>query len=182
VGRALAAFMSGKGKEAAALLRGDSSQEGRVLQAKISRFVELYEAASREHRNKRAEAAITSLKRALAFEDKIAGGRSSFAGDIAHKLADSYYLRGVEHFSGVRYAEAFRAFRKASAQEEGHEGTKRMVGRLVSRAEGFVAQADGFLQRGDRGKALQLYQRAAKMVPTRSEVYERAKRGLQKAR
>lgn len=178
---ALAAFGEGDGAKALESLKGLDDQEARVLRAKITKFLDIYQAALLEHRSKRAQSAISSLNRALAFESKITGGRSAYSKEIEKKLADAYYLAGIEEFTAGTFPEAYRAFRKALSFDPGHEGALRMMARLVTKAERIIEQAEQVLLR-DKSQANALYKEAAKMVPTDQPAYQQAKRGIARSR
>jgi tetratricopeptide (TPR) repeat protein len=137
----------------------------------------VYDSALREHQGKRYNAAIKMFTDALAYEEKITGGRSKLAYEVRDKLADVYYLRGITEFSQQEYAEAYRDFKTALQQSANHAQASRMLGQLEVRASEVYKQAYAMAEQNP-DKAKDLYKTVLKMVPTSHEVYRKAKERL----
>lgn len=168
-------FAEGKWGEALeALSAAPDSRDGRVLDAKIRKFVEVYEAALAELGVKRADSAIRMLTQALAFEEKITGGRSKVASDVREKLAEAYYLKGAGEYGQGNYPEAFRAFRAAVQQASTHAKSITMLGRLEEKARDIYNE--GYMVRDvNPGQARDLWQTVLKMVAPGHELARKAK-------
>lgn len=177
VSRAEHAFMQGRLSDALALLRDVNGREARVLQAKLQKFEKAYDAAIEEASSKRADAAIKLLVQARALESKIAAGRSIYDAQIAQRLADMYYVRGMDQLFSSDLAAAYQSFREALKIIPGHDKAVRRISDLEQKAEQLVVEAESLRGR-DAAAARERLRTVTQIVAPGRPVYVRAKRQL----
>ena len=179
IGKATAAFASGDIVGALKALDGaGDNRDVQVLRAKIEKFQKVYEGAKEEHRAKRAETAIKELKQAKAFEAKITGGDSDLAEEIDRKIADMYYVLGINNYLGKSYADAFKDFKTALSFDSTHRPSQKKVEDLADKAKEIYEEGYRLMET-DSAKARDRFKTVLQIVPTGSDYYKKAKERLE---
>jgi pSer/pThr/pTyr-binding forkhead associated (FHA) protein len=178
---AIAGFRSGSAVSGPALglrrMHGPKSPAETALVAALKRFANLYETALVEHRGKRAFAAIKLFGEARAEAVKIAGEGSRPARDVDAKMADMYYVLGVQALMGGRLAEASEALTTAVHLRPGHGLSLRRLDELNERAERMVDEAE-FMGISHASKAQELLRQVLGAMPPQASVSVRARKLL----
>ncbi|MCK5688142.1 FHA domain-containing protein, partial [Myxococcota bacterium] len=114
VDRALAAFHKGDGLVALKILKTkQEKRDARILSAKITKFLQIYDKALLHYRSKQTGDAIHYLRQARVFVTKISRSRSEYEKKTTKMLADMHYLEGIALRSGGRFPDAYAAYRAA---------------------------------------------------------------------
>ncbi len=150
-----------------------------ALLVALKRFTSLYDTALVEHRGKRAFAAIKLLGEARMEAVKVAGEGSRPARDVEAKMADMYYVLGVQGLMAGHLAEASEALHTAVRLRPGHGLSLRRLDELNERAERMVDEAE-FLGAGHASKAQDMLRQVLEAMPANAPVTARA-RALSKA-
>jgi tetratricopeptide (TPR) repeat protein len=179
VDEAVRLFAAGEVDDALAKAEGaGQSREAQVLAVKIHKFRQVYDEAQAEHKAKRADSAIRLREQAKALEEKITGPlASSVGGSIRRRLADMYYVRGIDASLEERYGDALQAFRTALGNDPSHGPTRKKIDELASRASELLEEAET-LRRTDPDRAKSRYRLVLQMLPATDERYRKAKQRL----
>jgi tetratricopeptide (TPR) repeat protein len=160
-----------------ALDEAESSNEIKILRSRIGRFSRDYTKGIEAYDAGRVAAGIQGLEGARKNEANLTGGGTALSKEIRTKLADLYYMHGVEAMQQDRYAEAFRSFRKASSNNKAHKPTQRGLEKLEKIAKGFYAAGVKMMQ-SDPSAARQRFDMILNIVPQNNEYYDKAKQQL----
>lgn len=159
-------------------MRWPKTPSEQALVAALQRFAKLYETAIVEHRGKRAFAAIKLFGEARAEATKVAGEGSRPARDVDAKMADMYYVLGVQALMTSHLAEASEALHTAVRLRPGHILSIRRLEELNDRAERMVDEAE-FMGTTHASKAQEQLHQVIEAMPAQSAVTARARRLLQ---
>ncbi|MBI3179043.1 MAG: hypothetical protein HYZ27_05240, partial [Deltaproteobacteria bacterium] len=125
----------------------------------------------------RTAEAIKELQQAKAYEAKITGGNSKVAAEINRKLADMYYVQGIEPFLAGRLPEAYKSFKAALGHAPDHGPSLRKMEDLAGKAK-TEFEAGYTLKELDSAKAREHWQLVLQIVPSSNEYYRKAKQWL----
>ncbi|HET6343917.1 MAG TPA: hypothetical protein VFH51_03245, partial [Myxococcota bacterium] len=173
---AIKAFNDGNLARARDLLQGATGEEARTLDTQIEEFQRTYEAGLAEHRGKRAFNAIKLLTQAKGLEAKISG-ESKQAPIIDAKLADMYYVLGMQAYLAQKLPEAAEDFRTAVNLAPDHALSSRKLTELEQKSRDMLAEALE-VKGSDTAKARALLQTVVEMGFTAGDVSKRAKKAL----
>lgn len=180
--RAIMAFRSnpaGSGPRLAlALMHDPQTPEQEALVASLRRFTTAWQTALAEHRGKRAFAAIKLFGAARGEATKIAGDVSVPAREIDAKLADMYYVLGVQALMTGKLAEASEALRTALKLRPGHALSGRRLEELDERANRMVDEAE-FISGSHASRAQELLRQVIEAMPASSDAARRARKDMQ---
>jgi tetratricopeptide (TPR) repeat protein len=133
--RATDLFADGRTWEALRTLEAaGNGREVKNLRRRIDRFDKTYNVALEAHRKKRTQNAITQLNQAKSLAAKLVRSDSHIVAEVNRKIADMYYVQGVEPMLARRYAEAYRHFRTAISLAPGHAPSAHQLDLLASKA------------------------------------------------
>lgn len=180
-GKALELFISGRADDALALLgSGPLDDAATALKNKIVKFKEVMGDANAAAQAKRQDAEQL-LKKALAFEAKIAQGRSQYAIDLKRALPDVLASSGGAALSAGHHLDAYKSFKEALALRGDHPQAKRGLAEVQAAARDAFNQ--GYIQKdADRASARDKWQRVLAMVPPEDELYQKAKKWLEQTK
>ena len=183
---ALATFRRARATGAArlalrALGHGASPQE-QAFAAAMQRFDGLWDAGMEEYRGKRAFAAIRVLTEAKQLAGEVGGPNITPVRDLDAKLADMYYVVGMQALAAHKLPEAAEALRVAMGLNPHHALSARRLAELEERAQRMLERAEFILEgRGSRDKerARELLRQVVATMPQGTPAGARA-RGLLK--
>jgi hypothetical protein len=160
------------------IMRQPVSRAERALVVALKRFNDAYATALIEHRGKRAFAAIKLFVEARGQAIKVAGEGSQPARDVDEKLADMYYVLGVQALMAGQLAEAAEALRTAVARQPGHALSMRKLNELEERADRMVDEAE-FMVQSHGSRAQELLRQVVQAMPANAPASVRARKVLQ---
>jgi tetratricopeptide (TPR) repeat protein len=99
-------------------------------------------------------------------------------GEIRKKLADMYYVRGIDRWLAQDFADALASFRSALANDNDHAPTRRKIEEMRQRADAFFEDAER-LRASDPERAKSLYHLVLQLLPASAERYTKAKQRLE---
>jgi tetratricopeptide (TPR) repeat protein len=172
---AISDFNDGNADEALAKLDASAAPGAQALGQNVRAFLKAYNTALAEHRNKRGFAAVQALNQAKALEAKIGGGMGKLAGLIDVKLADMYYVMGMQAYASGQFGEANEAWRQALVHVPQHALSKSKLDELDQKAKGMIDEAES-MGGQDTEKAKSLLRDALQMVAAGSPSALRAQR------
>ena len=154
------------------------SRAATMLRDNIAKFKQVFADAEVEYRAKRADPAIQLLEQAKALEQKITSPlSSSVQADVRRKLADMYYVRGIDALLSEHYTEALASLQAALNNDPGHVQSRRKLDELRLRANDFFSEAEN-LRKSDPDKAKARYRLLLQLIPSGDERYLKAKQRL----
>ena len=165
-------FIDGDVPKAMQLFESLNSEEAATLRQAVQRFSDAYDAGLAEYRNKRPATGIRFLNQAKAEEARISHGQSKLVNEIDHKLADMYYIQGLQQFMAGSLPAAYQSFRSAVALVPAHGFSTRKLAELDQKAQDILAGGGP-----NRATRMQL-QLVLQIVPVNSELYRKAKSRL----
>jgi tetratricopeptide (TPR) repeat protein len=168
-------FNAGDTDAALAKMQALNSPAARQMAQATRTFVHAYETGLAEHRGKRAFNAIQALTQAKVQEAAIGGGQGKLAGLIDSKLADMYYVMGMQAYARGSWAEAGEAWRQAIERVPSHALSRRKLEELDEKAKALLDEANN-IKAQDTEKARSLLRQVAHMAPAGSDLAGRAKR------
>jgi hypothetical protein len=123
----LAAYEKGnaEGSLEAAKRAGDKD-----LVAKLSSFIQAYDAANDAMLANSGTAAILNFQRALTFDEQLSSGWGRYGGEIRKKLASLYVLVGLQHASNGDDESAKRAYQAAIKHDPANERARNQLEKL----------------------------------------------------
>lgn len=173
VARALTFARAGNFASAQALLRGQLGREAQEAARALEALAEAYEGGLLEHRGKRAFAAIKTLGRAKTEAERLLGP-SWLTTDIDQKMADMYYVLGVQAFGGRNFAEARASFLQATELCRGHALSLQKLREFEVRAVTLLGEAEA-LGRQDAGRVRSLLSEVMVLTGGQGPSAERAR-------
>lgn len=162
---------------ALAMLRGPQSPVQDRLVVALKRFSQLWQTALVEHRGKRAFAAIKLFTEARALAVRIVGEGSAPGAQVDGKLADMYYVLGVQALMNGQLAEASEALHTAIAHSPRHALSLRKLDELEERASRMVDEAE-FMRVTHASRAQDMLRQVVQAMPAGSQVGLRARKLL----
>ncbi len=165
-------FIDGDVPKAMQLFESLNSEEAATLRQGVQRFSDAYDAGLAEYHSKRSATGIRFLNQAKAEEARISHGQSKLVNDIDHKLADMYYLQGVQQFMAGSLPAAYQSFRSAVSLVPSHGLSTHKLAELDQKAQDILAGSGP-----NHATHLQL-QLVMQIVPVNSELYRKAKSRL----
>ena len=158
-------------------LKAPATNDERKLLADVNQFEQLYDTGLEEHRGKRAYAAIKVFVQAKAIATRLVGPSNVPRRELDAKLADMYYVLGMQQMAGGKLPEAAEALRAALALVPNHALSLRRMQELESRAQRMLDEAD-FARGSHPARAKELLKKVSATLPTGSAVGQRARRML----
>ena len=165
-------FIDGDAPKAMQLFESLNSEEAATLRQALQRFSAAYDAGLAEYHNKRPATGIRFFNQAKAEEARISHGQSKLVNEIDHKLADLYYIQGLQQFMTESLPAAYQSFRSAITLVPAHGFSTRKLSELDQKAQDILAGSGA--KRATRAQ-LQL---VLQIVPINSELYRKAKSRL----
>jgi hypothetical protein len=173
--KALKQFSAGDMDAALSTLSAASLPESATaLKNKILKFQEVYAQAKAQAKQPGGSA---SVKKALAFELKIANGTSRYAIELKQLQADADVDAATSALSEQRFAEAYHLLKDALTLAPGYAAAARKLSELSGHArdtfnQGYILKDSDLKQARDKWKAVMA------MVPPEDEAYQKAKKWL----
>lgn len=177
VAQALRDFNAGQPDTALIALDASAAPASQKLAAKIREFSKTYQMGLVEYRGKRAFNAIQALTQAQTQALHIGGPKGKLIAQIKVKLADMYYVIGVQAFAGGHLAEASEAWHQATKLVPDHALSERKLAELEAKAEDMMAQAQS-LYRTEPEQARELLRNVLEALPAHHRLAIAAKRKL----
>ena len=168
-------FINGDVEPALQTLDSLNSEEAAAMRDKIEKFREAYQGGMNEHKLKHASVAIRMLGEAKTLEAQISGGSSKLLGELDHKLADMYYLQGMQSLAANDLPQAYQSLRNAANLAPDHMQAIAKLSDLAQKAQQLF---DGAGREADVQKARNALQLVLQIVATDSELYRKAKQRL----
>jgi pSer/pThr/pTyr-binding forkhead associated (FHA) protein len=172
--KATEAFNAGRAEDALEQLGQIGGDEATALKNKIAKFIDVYKDAKAQAKGNGGEAAV---KKALAFESKIAQGKSVYAGELRALQAEALVESGGRALDQKKYLEAYKAYRDALALQPDAAIPKRKITEIQAVARDLYNQ--GYINKdSDRVEARAKWERVLLMLPPEDELYQKAKKWL----
>lgn len=175
--KALKQFSAGQIDTALATLSAGTLSEGATsLKNKILKFQDVYAQAKTQAQGKQPGAAAT-VKKALAFELKIAGGGSRYAQELKGLQADADADAASQALNEQRFSDAYRLLKEAVTLSPGHPVATKKLSELSGRARDLFNQGY-ILKDSDLKQAREKWKAVLAMVPPEDEAYQKAKKWM----
>ena len=168
-------FINGDVEPALQTLDSLNSEEAAAMRDKIEKFREAYQGGMNEHKLKHAGVAIRMLGEAKTLEAQISGGSSKLLSDIDQKLADMFYLQGMQSLSSNDLPQAYQSLRSTINLVPSHMQAMQKLAELAQKAQQMFDAAG---READVQKARAALQGVLQIVATDSELYRKAKQRL----
>ena len=165
-------FIDGDVPKALQMFESLNSEEAATLRQAVQRFSDAYDAGLAEYHNKRPSTGIRFFNQAKAEEARISHGQSKLVNDIDHKLADMYYIQGLQQFTAGTLPAAYQSFHSAVALVPTHGLSTRKLAELDQKAQDILAST------GANHATRPQLQLVLQIVPVNSELYRKAKSRL----
>jgi pSer/pThr/pTyr-binding forkhead associated (FHA) protein len=168
--KALDAFVAGQAESALEQLAQGGGDEATALKNKIGKFMEVYN----EAKSGRTEAQI---KKALAFESKIAQGRSAYAKELKALQAEALVQNANKALDAKQFLQAYKMYKEALSLAPDASAPKAKLADIQRQARDLVNK--GYIKKdSDRGEARAIWESVLTMVPPDDEMYLKAKKWL----
>jgi hypothetical protein len=129
------------------------------------------------HRAKKAQSAIPLLATARVTLLGFVGTDSPLYVDINHKLADMYYVQGIEHLLNDDLPPAYRDFSTALQYNNQNEAVVHKLQELTDKAQELMQEGDRLLPRNE-DEARARYRIASQIISTKIPLYKQLQERL----
>jgi tetratricopeptide (TPR) repeat protein len=166
------AFAAGNIDDALRMLE-QASHDGRAaaLADDVRKFRQAYTLGRDEHQAKHTAAALRALFEARRLNEQISGVHTVVGEDIDHKIADMYYVDGIQQYLRQDLPAAFNSFALARRYWPDHQPAARQLADLEQQAAKLVDEAATL----DEAAARRKCDEALSIVSPDSPVATRAK-------
>jgi pSer/pThr/pTyr-binding forkhead associated (FHA) protein/tetratricopeptide (TPR) repeat protein len=165
-------FIDGDVPKALQMLESLNSEEAATTRQAVQRFSDAYDAGLADYHSKKPTTAIRYLNQAKVEEARISHGQCKLVNTIDPKLADMYYVQGLQQFMAGSWPAAYQSFRMAVTLVPSHGFSSRKLAELDQKAQDILAGTGA-----NRATRMQL-QLVLQIVPVGSDLYRKAKSRL----
>ena len=165
-------FIDGDVPKALQMLESLNSEEAATTRQAVQRFSDAYDAGLADYHSKKPATAIRYLNQAKAEEARISHGQCKLVSTIDPKLADMYYIQGLQQFMAGSLPSAYQSFHTAVTLVPSHGFSTRKLAELDQKAQDILAGTGP-----NRATRMQL-QLVLQIVPVGSDLYRKAKSRL----
>lgn len=159
-----------------ALGRPQNAQE-QAFVADLKSFAELWQTGLEEYHGKRAFAAIKVLTQAKLLAARLVGDDNGPSHGLDTKLADMYYVLGMQALANDKLPEAAEALHAALGLNPRHALSLKRMDELAERCQRMVDEAD-FMQNSHRAHAKDLLRQVTATVDAGTPLALRARKLL----